>query len=150
MSNTGWYGFPANKNGIVKVANHGPGRKTHPNDDRTTILEEEVQFRDFLKESLPGLSMPLSSPARPAFMPTVGMAIFISTMIPNYLAWYTQLEVAVMRSSSYRCWGRSLPTLSKTNQIPILLDSLGVRADPKILTIKQGGGEKQLVEGNQG
>ncbi len=56
MSKTGWYGFPANKDGIVKVANHGPGRQTHPDDDRTTTFEEEVQFRDFLKESLPGLS----------------------------------------------------------------------------------------------
>lgn len=55
MSKTGWYGFPANKDGIVKVANHGPGRDAHPDDDRTTTPEEEVKFRDFLKQSLPSL-----------------------------------------------------------------------------------------------
>ncbi len=55
MGKTGWYGFPANEDGIVKVANHGPGRKGHPDDDRITTPEEEALFRDFLKESLPSL-----------------------------------------------------------------------------------------------
>lgn len=55
MGRTGWYGFPANKDGIVKIANHGAGRHAHPDDDRTTTPEEEARFRDFLKESLPSL-----------------------------------------------------------------------------------------------
>jgi glycine/D-amino acid oxidase-like deaminating enzyme len=27
IAETGWYGFPANADGIVKIANHGPGRR---------------------------------------------------------------------------------------------------------------------------
>jgi glycine/D-amino acid oxidase-like deaminating enzyme len=56
MAKTGWYGFPANRDGIVKIANHGPGRKAHPDDERTTTTDEELRFRNFLKESLPGLA----------------------------------------------------------------------------------------------
>jgi glycine/D-amino acid oxidase-like deaminating enzyme len=52
---TGWYGFPANENGIVKIANHGPGRRVDPDAPRMIARDDEDRLRDFLRESLPGL-----------------------------------------------------------------------------------------------
>jgi glycine/D-amino acid oxidase-like deaminating enzyme len=56
IARTGWYGFPASASGIVKIANHGPGRRVHPDAPRTTQPEDEVALRSFLRESLPALS----------------------------------------------------------------------------------------------
>ena len=56
IAKTGWYGFPVNQDGVLKVANHGPGRVGHPDDERTTTLEDEVRFRRFLEESLPAMA----------------------------------------------------------------------------------------------
>jgi glycine/D-amino acid oxidase-like deaminating enzyme len=56
ISRTGWYGFPLNKDGILKISNHGPGRKVHP-DEKRQITPDDVQHcRKFLSESLPGLT----------------------------------------------------------------------------------------------
>lgn len=56
ISNTGWYGFPATAEGIVKIANHGPGRRVHPDEPRLVAPEEEGRFRAFLHETFPGLA----------------------------------------------------------------------------------------------
>ena len=57
---SGWYGFPANHEGVVKMANHGPGRRVHPDADRVILAEEEAHCRAFLAQSLPSLaSLPL-------------------------------------------------------------------------------------------
>jgi glycine/D-amino acid oxidase-like deaminating enzyme len=56
IARTGWYGFPANAGGIVKIANHGPGRRVHPDAPRTTRPEDEAALRAFLRDSLPGLA----------------------------------------------------------------------------------------------
>ena len=57
---SGWYGFPANHEGVVKMANHGPGRRVHPDADRVITAEEEALCRAFLSQSLPSLaSVPL-------------------------------------------------------------------------------------------
>ena len=57
---SGWYGFPANHEGVVKMANHGPGRPVHPDADRVILPEEEAHCRAFLSQSLPSLaSVPL-------------------------------------------------------------------------------------------
>jgi len=53
---TGWYGFPANYEGVVKIANHGPGQRVHPDADRLTLPEQESHCRAFLAESLPSLA----------------------------------------------------------------------------------------------
>lgn len=59
IQNTGFYGFPVNRDGVVKVANHGAGI---PIDDRTLpderILTDgyETRFREFLRASLPELA----------------------------------------------------------------------------------------------
>ena len=58
---SGWYGFPANEEGVVKMANHGPGRRVHPDAERVILAEEEVLCRAFLAQSLPSLaSVPLT------------------------------------------------------------------------------------------
>jgi len=56
ISETGWYGFPANAAGIVKIANHGPGRRVHPDAPRRIAEGDEAKLRGFLRESLPALA----------------------------------------------------------------------------------------------
>lgn len=56
ITNTGWYGFPALPNGIVKIGNHGPGRAIHPGAPRAVTDEEIARFRAFARASLPGLA----------------------------------------------------------------------------------------------
>ena len=53
---SGWYGFPADQDGIVKVANHGPGRSMGPDDSRDLMPSEVARCREFLQESLPTLA----------------------------------------------------------------------------------------------
>ena len=53
---SGWYGFPANGEGIVKMANHGPGRRVHADSERVTTPNEEAHCREFLTGSLPSLA----------------------------------------------------------------------------------------------
>lgn len=52
----GWYGFPAVEEGVVKVANHGPGLRADPRGPRLVPPEEEAHFRAFLQQALPGLA----------------------------------------------------------------------------------------------
>ena len=62
IAETGWYGFPANASGIVKIANHGPGRRVHPEAPRVIAASDEAKLREFLSESLPALAeAPLAS-----------------------------------------------------------------------------------------
>jgi glycine/D-amino acid oxidase-like deaminating enzyme len=56
IGKTGWYGFSALADGTVKIANHGPGRRIHPDDERVVTADHEAMFRSFLRESLPGLA----------------------------------------------------------------------------------------------
>ncbi len=56
IGNTGWYGFPANGDGIVKVANHGPGAEVDPEGERVLPADAEPRFRAFLREALPALA----------------------------------------------------------------------------------------------
>lgn len=53
---TGWYGFPANADGLVKVANHGPGRRVDASSPRTLPAGEEERYRAFLRETFPSLA----------------------------------------------------------------------------------------------
>jgi glycine/D-amino acid oxidase-like deaminating enzyme len=52
----GWYGFPATKKGIVKIAHHGRGIVIHPDAPRVVGPEHEARFRAFLRESIPSLA----------------------------------------------------------------------------------------------
>ena len=58
ISNSGWYGFPLHpREGVVKIANHGVGVELHPELDERVVTDQDVlQFRQFLRESLPALA----------------------------------------------------------------------------------------------
>lgn len=55
IATTGWYGFPA-IDGVVKVANHGPGLAIAATDERIVADDWESLFRGFLAEWIPALS----------------------------------------------------------------------------------------------
>ena len=53
IARTGWYGFPLHE-GVVKIANHGPGRSVHPDDaERHVPKTDEQALRAFLRSHLP-------------------------------------------------------------------------------------------------
>ena len=57
ISTTGYYGFPLNREGVVKIANHGPGREMSPDSpDRTVTPQEEKNLREFLSATFPALA----------------------------------------------------------------------------------------------
>ncbi|WP_395746822.1 NAD(P)/FAD-dependent oxidoreductase [Prosthecobacter sp.] len=56
IGRTGWYGFPANADGLVKVANHGPGRRVDARAPRSLPPGEEERYRAFLCETFPSLA----------------------------------------------------------------------------------------------
>ena len=55
ISRTGYYGFPANADGIVKIANHGVGIEVHRDNERVTNAEQERALREFVRETFPAL-----------------------------------------------------------------------------------------------
>lgn len=56
ISTTGFYGFPLNQ-GVVKIANHGPGRAMSPDSpERVTTREDEKALREFLRSTIPPLA----------------------------------------------------------------------------------------------
>ncbi|MBE7493667.1 MAG: FAD-dependent oxidoreductase [Verrucomicrobiaceae bacterium] len=56
IARTGWYGFPANADGLVKVANHGVGRRVNASDARVIPAGEEERYRAFLRDTFPSLA----------------------------------------------------------------------------------------------
>lgn len=57
IATTGWYGFPANREGIVKIGVHGPGYSVSADAPRVPPGDEdEERCRDFLSHSLPALA----------------------------------------------------------------------------------------------
>jgi glycine/D-amino acid oxidase-like deaminating enzyme len=57
ITTTGYYGFPLNRDGIVKIANHGPGREMSPESpQRAVTSEEEENLRKFLSRAFPALA----------------------------------------------------------------------------------------------
>jgi glycine/D-amino acid oxidase-like deaminating enzyme len=56
IAHTGWYGFTALADGTLKIANHGPGTRMHPDDRREVTPDHEARFRGFVRESLPALA----------------------------------------------------------------------------------------------
>ena len=56
ISATGWYGFPATPEGIVKIGNHGPGHAVEPT-ERHELPERDVErCREFLRGTFPALA----------------------------------------------------------------------------------------------
>jgi sarcosine oxidase len=56
IARTGWYGFCANGDGVVKIANHGPGRALDPRAPREMDKSVEPMFRELCADALPGLA----------------------------------------------------------------------------------------------
>jgi glycine/D-amino acid oxidase-like deaminating enzyme len=57
ITTTGYYGFPINRDGVVKIANHGPGREMSPESpNRAVTAEDERNLREFLASTFPSLA----------------------------------------------------------------------------------------------
>jgi glycine/D-amino acid oxidase-like deaminating enzyme len=56
IGRTGWYGFPANADDVVKIANHGPGVRTDPRGARQLPDGSEARFREQWRRSVPALA----------------------------------------------------------------------------------------------
>jgi glycine/D-amino acid oxidase-like deaminating enzyme len=57
ITTTGYYGFPLNRDGIVKIANHGPGREMSPESpQRAVTSEDEENLHQFLSWAFPALA----------------------------------------------------------------------------------------------
>jgi len=57
ITRTGYYGFPINRDGVLKIANHGPGREMSPDSpERAVTSEEEQKLRSFLSWAFPMLA----------------------------------------------------------------------------------------------
>jgi glycine/D-amino acid oxidase-like deaminating enzyme len=57
ITTTGYYGFPLNRDGIVKIANHGSGREMSPDSPRRAVTaEDERNLRKFLSWAFPALA----------------------------------------------------------------------------------------------
>ena len=57
ISSTGFYGFPLNREGVVKIANHGPGREMSPDSpQRVVTAQEDNEMREFVKSTFPALA----------------------------------------------------------------------------------------------
>ncbi|PYJ64029.1 MAG: sarcosine oxidase [Verrucomicrobia bacterium] len=56
ITTTGYYGFPIDRDGVVKVANHGHGREMSPKSpERAVTPEDEKNLREFLSSTFPAL-----------------------------------------------------------------------------------------------
>jgi glycine/D-amino acid oxidase-like deaminating enzyme len=57
ITTTGYYGFPINRDGVVKIANHGTGREMSPDSpERVVTAEDESNLREFLASTFPALT----------------------------------------------------------------------------------------------
>jgi glycine/D-amino acid oxidase-like deaminating enzyme len=57
ITTTGYYGFPLNRDGVVKIANHGPGREMSPESPgRVVNSHDERNLRKFLAATFPALA----------------------------------------------------------------------------------------------
>lgn len=57
ITTTGYYGFPINRHGVVKIANHGPGREMSPESpERAVTSDDERNLREFLASTFPALA----------------------------------------------------------------------------------------------
>src|SRR6184192_2132278 len=57
ITTTGYYGFPINRDGVVKIANHGPGREMSPESTKRAVTTgDERNLREFLSSTFPTLA----------------------------------------------------------------------------------------------
>ena len=55
IARTGWYGFPVNPEGLLKVGHHGPGRRIGPGDPLEVTEAEERESLEFVRATFPAL-----------------------------------------------------------------------------------------------
>ncbi len=55
IARTGYYGFPLNRDGVVKIGHHGPGVPIDPDVPRSVSDEQRAGLRAFLSETFPAL-----------------------------------------------------------------------------------------------
>ena len=80
---TGWYGFPANAEGVVKMANHGPGRIVDADDPRDAEEAVIESCRAFLSHSIPELANAPLAGSRACFYNDTWDADFYITRHPQ-------------------------------------------------------------------
>ena len=57
IAGTGYYGFPLNGEGVVKIGSHGEGREMSPDSpDRVVTADDEARLREFLGWAFPTLA----------------------------------------------------------------------------------------------
>ncbi len=57
LSQTGYYGFPLHREGVVKIARHSAGRALHPESPERRVTEfETASLREFLGQTFPDLA----------------------------------------------------------------------------------------------
>lgn len=56
IANTGWYGFPVNAAGLLKVGHHGVGRRHHAGDLFEVPASDVRRFREFVGRTFPDLA----------------------------------------------------------------------------------------------
>jgi glycine/D-amino acid oxidase-like deaminating enzyme len=57
ITTTGYYGFPINRDGVLKIANHGTGREMSPDSpERVVRSDDEKNLREFLASTFPSLT----------------------------------------------------------------------------------------------
>jgi glycine/D-amino acid oxidase-like deaminating enzyme len=56
IARTGYYGFPIDDSGVVKIANHGIGRSIGTDLDRAVSAEQESTLRGLVREVFPALA----------------------------------------------------------------------------------------------
>src|SRR5947209_8367692 len=55
ITTTGYYGFPINRDGVLKIANHGTGREMSPDSpERVVTSDDENNLRKFLDRARSG------------------------------------------------------------------------------------------------
>lgn len=56
IAKTGYYGFPVNRDGLVKIGNHGTGISIASDDERVVLPAHEAALRAFLPTAFPELA----------------------------------------------------------------------------------------------
>lgn len=68
VAESGWYGFPLHpREGVVKVARHGAGRRVEPDAPRVVEPADEQALRAFLHDALPALASAPVAASRACF-----------------------------------------------------------------------------------
>jgi glycine/D-amino acid oxidase-like deaminating enzyme len=80
IARTGYYGFPVNANGIVKIANHGTGVAMAPGVPREVTEAQEAALRAMLLDTFPAL----------ADAPIVGRRLCVYGDTPDEHFWITR------------------------------------------------------------